>query len=279
MVWNFYGLTCFAMSARCGIYLCLGKKLHDSNKHTRPVPTWPIPPKLLEVCGTKSTFLRLLPIMLAAFAYAATHPDDTEARLAAAAWHTFFSMGCAYALEWGHGQYPVLWMSWALAASALLGLGKGFEVAAARAVITYLYLSAGLAKLCVPANAADYFNPGTMQALMSKDGTAPRFNPLLPSLSKQFIASPTLLSLTAAGTLVLELFLVPATFLCLPGLARWVAVLCMCFHGGIWATFSSTAGTMFFQLSGIYTLMATDAALTFGSASVLQCATVFAVLQ
>lgn len=85
--------------------------------------------------------------MLITFAYAAYRPSDNGARLTAAILHTFFSMGCAYALEWGHGQYPVLWMTWVLAASSYFELGEAFEVAAARSVICYLYVSAGLAKL------------------------------------------------------------------------------------------------------------------------------------
>lgn len=59
--------------------------------------------------------------MLVCFAAAALYPDLIWLRLAAAVSHTAFSMGCAYALEWGHGQYPVLWTSWALVLALLLG--------------------------------------------------------------------------------------------------------------------------------------------------------------
>ena len=54
---------------------------------------------------------------------------------------------------------------------------------------------------------------------------------------------------------VLELVLVPAV-LFLPCREHRAAVsaICMLFHLGIWLTFSSTAGTMFFQLSGVYAL-------------------------
>ena len=72
--------------------------------------------------------------------------------------------GCAYALEWGHGQYPVLWTSWALAADVIAGTGDGeLGVAVARAAAVYLYVCAGLTKLVVPVSATDYLRPATMR--------------------------------------------------------------------------------------------------------------------
>ena len=49
--WHFYALTCAVISARCGVYLLLGKKLHDSNKHT--VPRALVPSHLLQLFGTR----------------------------------------------------------------------------------------------------------------------------------------------------------------------------------------------------------------------------------
>eukprot|EP00039_Didymoeca_costata_P021036 m.343198 g.343198 ORF g.343198 m.343198 type:complete len:449 (-) comp22455_c0_seq1:4-1350(-) len=262
----FYGLTCAAMSVRCGCYLLLGKQLHDGEKNTSPRPCWPIPVRMLWLCGRQDVLIRfLLPAMLTTFAIAAAAPTLLVARLLAAVSHTFFSMGCAYALQWGHGQYPVLYVSWALVLSLLFELGPGFEVAIARAAVTYLYLAAGLAKVCVPASASDYFYTGTMCELMSKrigeEERVSRFNPLFPWLAQILLHSPICLLVITWGMMILELVAVPAMLLvCLPGLATAVAVACIIFHLGIWWTFSSTAGTMFFQLLGAYSLMAESAA-------------------
>ena len=124
----FYGLTCAAMSVRCTGYLLMGKTLHDGEKHTSPRPCWPIPVRLPSLCGRRHVFVYLLPTMLTAFAVAAAYPSLLGARLFAAAAHSFFSIGCAYALQWGHGQYPVLYISWALVFSLWFDLGLAFEV-------------------------------------------------------------------------------------------------------------------------------------------------------
>jgi hypothetical protein len=256
----FYGLTSLAMSVRCASYLMLGKTLHDGDKNTSPRPSWPIPPRLLFVVGRRKWFLHVLLVMLTTFA-AAFCADRTLVRLLAALSHTIFSMGCAYALQWGHGQYPVLYISWALYFSRLFDLGAQFEVAFARAAVCYLYLAAGLAKVWVPRASQDYFHPATMRELMSKQTNGNtrvcRFNALFPFLSAIFFNNPLLLSAITWGTMILELCLVPSMVVfCIPGFARMVAMICCAFHLGIWATFSSTAGTMFFQLSGAYCLMA-----------------------
>jgi len=186
--------------------------------------------------------------MLVCFLAAALRPELWAVRLAAAVAHTAFSVGCAGALEWGHGQYAVLWTSWGL----VLGSPRT-AVAVARAAGVYLYVCAGLAKLCVPPAPEDYLRPGTMRALMSKDGANPRFNPLWPRLSRAVIASDRALLCATWLTMGLELLLVPGVYL-LPGFAprAAVAAVCMAFHTGIWLTFSSTAGTMFYQLAGVY---------------------------
>ena len=90
---------------------------------------------------------------------------------------------------------------------------------------------------------------------MSKDGVHPRFNPLLPNLTRWVLKHDVVLVAMTWATMVLELVLVPAV-LFVPGREHRAAVsaLCMLFHFGIWLTFSSTAGTMFFQLSGVYAL-------------------------
>ena len=88
----------------------------------------PVPSRLLYLCGRRKSFLLLLPAMLTSFVFAAVRSDLLLARVVAAVMYTLFSMGCAYALEWGHGQYPVLWTSWAMALSSLFKLGSAFEV-------------------------------------------------------------------------------------------------------------------------------------------------------
>lgn len=238
----------------------MGKTLHDGEKNTSPRPCWPIPARLPSLCGHGHVFAYLLPTMLTAFSVAAAYPSLLGARLFAAVAHSFFSIGCAYALQWGHGQYPVLYISWALVLSLWFDLGLAFEVSIARAAVCYLYLAAGLAKVCVPSSKAHYFRPETMRELMSKrveeKERACRFNALLPWLSKVFFSSPVLLSGITWGTMILELVAVPAMLVaCQPSLAKCIAVACVIFHLGIWTTFSSTAGSMFFQLLGAYCLM------------------------
>ena len=251
-VFQFYALTFLAMATRSACYVLLGKKLHDGDKQTQPMPLWPLPRRLLATFGRRSRFLALLPTMLLAFALAAAASESRLARIAAAIAHTLFSMGCAYALEWGHGQYPVLYTAWAL---ALAPTGSVLPAIAARGAVVYLYVCAGVAKLCVPARARDYFRPATMRALMSKDGVEPRFNPLTPALSRAIIAHDGAVRVITWATMVLELVAMPLTLI-VPSLAytRGVGVVCVVFHAGIWCTFSSTAGSMFFQLLGAYAL-------------------------
>jgi hypothetical protein len=174
--------------------------------------------------------------------------------------YTMFSMGCAYALQWGHGQYPVLWTTWFLAALKLISPGidpaleLSWAIAAARGATLYLFLSAGLAKVCVPGRPSDYMQPETMATLMTSQNGRPRFNPLFPSLTKAVTRSRPLLSLALWLTMILELALWPATLLCIPALSMVCAIVSMSFHTGIWWSFSSTAGPMFYQLSGLYAL-------------------------
>lgn len=243
----FYALTCATMAGRCLVYLYIRRPLYTSAKRT--CPTACVPARWLERCGRRAAFLPLLAVMLVTFAVAALHADLLAARLAAALTHTAFSMGCAYALEWGHGQYPVLWTAWALAL-----LPAEPAAAAARGAAAYLYVCAGLAKLSVPASPSEYLDPRTMRAHMSSDGENPRFDVLCPPLGRLFIRSPMMLRVVVWGTLGLELIGVPATFV-LPLHARAVlALLCVAFHVGIALVFSATAGTMFLQLSGVYAL-------------------------
>ena len=232
------------MSARCLCYLLRGKSLYTSEKRTRPRAF--VPDGLLPLFGQRRVFLILLPTMLTCFLVAAFNPDHFAARLAAAVAHTCFSMGCAYALEWGHGQYPVLWTSWALVA-----LPTPYAVAAARAAVTYLYVMAGLAKLCVPAAPSEYLDARSMRLLFSKDGVNPRFDGAWAALARAVIRAPALLRAITMITLVLELLVVPATFVLPAGARRAIALGCLAFHAGIWLCFSTTAGMMFFQLAGV----------------------------
>lgn len=266
------------MSIRCLFYLAMGRALHDGEKHTRPRAAWPLPSALLRVCGVRPVFLTILPLMLLSFLVASLHSDQRFSRLMAALLYTLFSMGCAYALQWGHGQYPVLWTTWFLAALKLTnpGLDPALElswaVAVARGSTLYLFLSAGLAKACVPCRPADYMQPETMASLMINQHGQPRFNPLFPSLTLTVASSRPFLSLTLWLTMILELVIWPATLLCIPTLSFFCAFISMVFHTGIWWSFSSTAGPMFYQLSGLYALGLCSVELVPFSAPWLLCA-------
>ena len=247
--WHFYALTAAAMTARCEKYFVQGRPLYTSKKWT--VPRACVPSAMLRLCGQRRVYFALLIAMLGSFMAASMYPNLWALRLLAALAHTLFSMGCAYALEWGHGQYPVLWTSWAL---VLLPLP--FASAVARAATVYLFACAGLAKLCVPTSPAEYLHPGTMRLVMGKGGSfenpTPRFEPAWPWLTRRLLCAPRLLRCAAIGTLILELVLMPLTFLLSAEARLCVALLCLSFHFGIWAVLTQTAGTMFFQLSGLY---------------------------
>lgn len=249
----FYAFTVLAMGTRCLVYKLLGKSLHDSNKRTVPqaiVPSW-----MLRRCGQKSTFLVILPAMLVCFAFAAFNPDSTVARLAAAVSHILFSMGCAYALEWGHGQYPVLYTSIGLVFDGLTGDQYSIGVAVARTTAIYLYVCAGLTKIYVPESLNDYFFPQTMRTLLMKTPERTRFNPLFPKLTCWLAQSDAAMLFIVWATMILELIAVPAVLFVDDLTFRTTVVfVCVLFHLGIWFVFTSTAGTMFFQLSGVYVL-------------------------
>ena len=183
---HFYWFTFFAIALRCAKYALQGRALYTSHKST--TPTSHAPSRLLQHCGAREPFLLLLATMLATMLAASYEPSSRLRRLAAALAHTGFSMGAAHALEWGHGQYPVLWSSWALAL-----LPPPYALAITRASAVYLFACAGLAKICVPAHPRDYFSTGTMRLLMSKDGAAPRFEAGHRGLARLFIRSPALL--------------------------------------------------------------------------------------
>ena len=249
----FYALTVVAMGARIAAYVVFGKKLYDGEKQTQPLPSWPLSPRLLPVLGRRRNYTLLLALMLACFTNAAFSPASRAARVAAAVSHALFSMACASALEWGHGQYIVCYTSLALALSPLDS--ALVPIVAARSAVVYLYVCAGAAKLCVPRRAAHYTSPATMRALMTRDGVTPRFNACCGAATKRLARSDAALRCITWLTLALEIVVLPlALFVADVRFGRAVAFVCASFHVGIWVTFSSTAGTMFFQLGGVYLL-------------------------
>lgn len=256
----FYGLTAACMGAKVALYLAAGRTLYDGRKWTYPRSYAPVP-RLLPTLGGREPYLALLGTMLAVFAAAAVAPDVYALRVAAALVHAGFSASCACALEWGHGQYVVLWSSVGML------LPAPWAVAVARGAVCYLYVAAGLAKVCVPATPAEYLAPATMRALLTADGSTPRFRVVAwPALFRAIVGSDAALRAVACGTLALELAVVPLTFLA-PRPWRLAAMaLCLLFHAGIAASFTVVAGTMFFQLSGCYSVAFASNALALGSA-------------
>ena len=121
--------------------------------------------------------------VIGSFGCAWRRPDSYGLRALCALLHTCFSMGCAFALEWGHGQYVVLWSAWGML------LPAWWAVAVCRGSVAYLYVCAGVAKVCVPSRRDEYVEASTMRALLSKDGAEPRFNPSWKALARRIISS------------------------------------------------------------------------------------------
>ena len=81
---HFYALTFLAMATRCAAYMVLGKRLHDSDKRTRPRASFWVPWQVLLLAGTRGELeLPFSPFPPSAHCHHHDQPHGTRARRAA----------------------------------------------------------------------------------------------------------------------------------------------------------------------------------------------------
>lgn len=146
-----------------------------------------------------------------------------------------------------HGEYPLLYTSWALLFTERLG--PDYEAAAALGVVIHFCLAAGVSKLWI--GGREWLQPATMKAYLSayRDSSSP---PISRAAATWAIDHAAVLSLISLVTIVVEVVLVPATLL-LPAHCRVFGALGMlAMHVGIAVFMSYRVALVFFTVLPCY---------------------------
>jgi hypothetical protein len=163
----------------------------------------------------------------ASMAVAAVNSEVLLARLCSAICFSIYHL-LETSVSNRHGEYALLHSMWALV------LPPSLAHPVCMGTVVNFVLSAGLAKLYIPATARDWVAPETMNVYLQTYRFSKTMPPLLPRFTDLLLGSPWALSFLSSATLVVEVLLVPLIALFAPPPYRIVSAWLMIFmHTGI----------------------------------------------
>ena len=145
-----------------------------------------------------------------------------------------------------HGEYPVLYICWAMCIPG----GSAVHSGAALGVAIHFVLSSGAAKLRVGGLA--WARPHTMRTYLELYRASASRPPLSRRLSAALGGSDVCAAAIAIGTLLLECIAVPGTLLLPPDRRILAAYAMIALHAGIALTMSREVGLVFISTVGCY---------------------------
>lgn len=242
---KFYALQLAAHAAWACVVMWLSTRRHLHELSPASVvarPPWLPARALLALLRHRRSAFYALP---AALAVGALFPDTVAVRIAVALAVTSYHLAESCA-SGRHGEYPLLYCAWAML------LPSAYSSAASLGVAVHFVLSAGAAKLRV--GGARWADAGTMETYLGVYRASRTAPPLSRSLSHALGSRPWAARALGAGTLALELVLMPGLVLAPPSLRwlGWAAMLCL--HAGILISMSALVGLVFLTTMPAYVL-------------------------